>query len=576
MKKLSFLIAFCWLLQSVLVAQNYYTIQLGTFVDAQPQDFSALQSLGFVHAVKTDVNLYVIYVGGYDNRAAAEKTWQQVRNKGYANAFIQERRAAEGQMVAVIQLATKNAKKPINWSEYAQISDLYAIINGDNIKIVTGPYANAEIAKTPTAALKKSGFKDAFIKNVNTIALHKLSAFETNLKDPLIPLEFNNTPSNITIQQPNNQSSSPGLQSYDKPFFANKGNPTLTPRTPNTGLPAVKASTQTLPQIRTTVKRHSALKLQEVLKTEGYYKGSLDGYYGAGTAAAYEAMKKGSRELQKYTLLAQNTPINGTSATDSRLQNAIDDLPTDPNALAVIQASKVPVAKAYQAYYLFSIYGANGDVNKLMNAAIKEAFAGKKLASQLPFDYKATYAYNDLEQLLLHLHYIHSAPGNDIAAPCWLSQRHPKEMKGVFERYVATASLDFPLKACDQFLNWDEVRLLHTIAMDLNPDKKLDSQELAQAASLRAMLYTSPKAITNVDVKDTEIWYNKLMTGLDKWGNSDALNKQTVSAFKAAFYQSNARLEDYYMDKGFKADAAKNLALVTLRTLVEYHLERFI
>jgi hypothetical protein len=211
-----------------------------------------------------------------------------------------------------------------------------------------------------------------------------------------------------------------------------------------------------------------------------------------------------------------------------------------------------------------------------MNAAVKEAFTGKKLASQPPFDYKATYAYNDLEQLLLHLHYIHSAPGNDIAAPCWLSQRHPKEMKAVFERYVATANLDFPLKACDQFLNWDEIRLLHTIAMDLNPDKKLDNQELAQSASLRAMLYNSPKSITNADVKDTDIWYNKLMTGIDKWGNADPLNKQTAAAFKAAFYQSNVRLEDYYMDKGFKADAAKNLALVTLRTLVEYHLERFI
>lgn len=575
MKKIVILLLVVWAVPSWLLSQNYFTIQVGTFVDAQPQDFSSLQPFGLVHAIKTDVNLFAVYVGGFETRTAAEKTWQQVRAKGYINAFILDRSVTEGQNVAVVQLATENGKKGINWNKYANIPDLFAIIIGDNIKIVTGPYANAEAAKSPLAALKKAGFKDAFVKNTNTIFLHKLTEFETNLKEPLIPLEFNKTPAPVTtIRQPN-QSQQP-LQTYDQPFFANKGNETPSARTPNTGLPVVKATTSGLPRIRANVKRHSALELQKVLKTENYYKGSLDGYYGAGTAEAYNDIKKGNREMQKYILLSQNTPVYGVAAADIRLQSAINDLPDAPQALAVIQASKLPIAKAYQAYYNFSMYGANAEVNRLMNTAVKEAFTGKKMASQPPLDYKATYAYNDLEQLLLHLHYVHSAPGNDIAAPCWLSQRHPKEMKGVFERYVATANMDFPLKACDQFLNWDEIRLLHTIAMDLNPDKKLDTQELAQAASLRAMLYSSPKAITGADVKDTDAWYNKLMTSLNKWGNADPLNKQTVSAFKAAFYQSNVRLEDYYMDKGFKADAAKNLALVTLRTLVEYHLERFI
>jgi len=572
MKKLPVLLLTFLCLNQILVAQSYFTIQVGSFMDAQPQDFTALQPLGFVHAVKTNVNLSLVYVGGFENRAAAEKVWQQVRAKGYINAFIQERVPQEGQIVSTIQLATKNAKKPINWGEYAKVQDLYASISGDNVKILTAMFVNAGAAKPTLDALKKAGFKDAFVKNMNTIFLHKLTKFETNLKEPLIPLELNYTPPTVNNNVPpsyDQQTTMPPIYNQEPRIVS--PNTTLTPRGTAT---ARKVAAPTMPKLHTDVKRSSALNLQKLLKTEGYYKGSLDGFYGKGTADAYTAMKTGNRELQKYVVLAGQ--MEGKGASTSRLQTAINTLPDDPSAMTTIIGSTTPVAKAYQAYNLFITNGVSNEVNRLMNTAVKEAFTAKKLAKQPPFDYRSTYAYNDLAQLLLHLHYIHSAPGNTIMAPCWLYQRHPKEMASVFERYAAVASLDFPLKACDQFLNWEEVRLLHTIAADLNTDKKLDTEELAQAASLRSMLYVSPRPIAASDVKDTESWSAKMLTGLDNWATRDAGNQQTVTAFKAAYFQSQARLEDFYLDKGFKAEAAKSLALVTLRTLVEYHLERFV
>lgn len=569
---LLFLLGFC----GVLSAQSYFTIQIGTFLDAQQEDFSALQPLGLVHATKTGANLYVIYVGGFDNRAAAEKVWQQVRNKGYINAFIQERVAAQGQTVSMIQLATRNSSKAVNWNEFENVGELYANITGDNIKILTGPYQSVDAAKAALPAIRKAGFKDAFVKNINNIYLEKLSEFETNLKKPLIPLTMDNAPQNAPqsydypsapAQVYNNQSTTPRV--YDNIFTAKS------PEAKQNVAVVQKVAAPVMPKIRSQVKRTSALELQKILKTEGYYKGSLDGYYGAGTASAYTTMLKNSRELQKYMVLADNTPMTGAAAITA-LQTAIDDLPTDAAALATIRASKAPIAKAYQAYTSFLVNGPNVEVNNLMNAAIKEAFTGKKLPTPVPFDYRATYAYNDLEQLLLHTLYLHSLPDNDLTAPCWLSQRHPKEMKAAFDRYLATASLEYPLKACDQFLTWDEIKLLHTIAMDLNPSKKLNTNELTQAAALRTMLYNAPKPLSAADIKDTESWYNKLIKGLDNWAVNDPVNKQTVTAFKTVFYQSQVRLEDYFMDKGFKTDAAKSLALVTLRTLVEYHLERFI
>ncbi len=577
MTKLSIFLVLLLGLNGLLTAQNYYTVQIGTFLDAQKEDFSAIQPLGFVHAVKTGANLTVIYVGGFESRAAAEKVWQQVRSKGYINAFIQERTPGEGQNTTMIQLATRSNSKPINWEEYANAGELYANISGNNVKIMTGTYPSVDAAKPALTALKKAGFKDAFIKTINTIFLHKLSEFETNLKKPLIPLTFNNNQPTVNPQEtpPSSydQRSTPGV--YNDIFTSKSGEVKEYGTTKPNPL-AQKVAAPAAPRIRSNVKRTSALDLQKVLKAEGYYKGSLDGYYGPGTAGSYTAMLKGSRELKKYALLAQNTSVTGMAVAATQLQTAINNLPTDPAAIATIRASKSPIAKAYQAYYTYLSSGAGAEVNALMNAAIKEGFSGKKLPTPVPFDYRATYAYNDLEQLLLHLHYLHSLPDNDLAAPCWLSQRHPKEMKAVFERYIATASMDYPLKACDQFLSWGEIKLLHTIALDLNPSKKINTEELTNAAALRTMLYFAPKPLSTADIKDTETWNDKLMAGLTTWGATDPSNKQTVTAFKVAYYQSQVRLEDYFLDKGFKADAAKNLALVTLRTLVEYHLERFI
>jgi hypothetical protein len=42
------------------------------------------------------------------------------------------------------------------------------------------------------------------------------------------------------------------------------------------------------------------------------------------------------------------------------------------------------------------------------------------------------------------------------------------------------------------------------------------------------------------------------------------------------YFQSQVRLEDYFMDKGYKPKEAKALALAALHTLVAYHMQRFV
>jgi len=149
-------------------------------------------------------------------------------------------------------------------------------------------------------------------------------------------------------------------------------------------------------------------------------------------------------------------------------------------------------------------------------------------------------------------------------------------MQRVFERYASVATPNFLLQACDQFLSWEELSVAHAIAADLNPDKKLDQKQIAQGASLRAMLYLAPEQLDTDVAKDLQAWNDKLFAGLNGWATRDPLNQRTLTAFKAAYFQSQVRLEDFFIDKGFKEDEAKTLALATLRTVVGYHLERFI
>ncbi len=553
---LTLTILFLLLLSGSMLAQNYYKIQVGNFLNAKQADFEALQSVGFVHATEGAGGLYTVLIGGYDDRAAVERALSEVRSKGYANAFIQEMSLNVGREIAIIQLATKSSTRPIDWETYARVGELYALIEGSAVKITTAPFPSLDAARLELNNIRAMGYADAFAKTINSVHLHRITQFETGLKDELIPLSLDNRPRDYNIT----------------PY----GDAGMTPKTAETTAAPRTVAAPAMPRIRTSVKRRSVLELQKVLKAEGFYKSSLDGYYGDGTQSAYESMLEGDRRLQKYAILAEYMASPVQPSTNSRLQQAINDLPVDREAAAFVQGSANPVAQAYQAYLLYTSAGPGSRVNDLMNSAIRAAFVGKRFASPPPFDYRSTYAYDNLEQLLLHVHYIHSAPGNEVAAPCWLFQRHPQEMTKVFERYARVATPDFPIQACDQFLSWPEVNMTQTIALDLNPDAKLDPQKMAQGASLRALLFLTPQPLNNSDAADLDNWNNRLMAGLDGWAARDPLHKSIVKAFKVTYFQAQVRLEDYFMDKGFDEKQAKPLAQATLRTIVGYHLERFV
>ena len=65
------------------------------------------------------------------------------------------------------------------------------------------------------------------------------------------------------------------------------------------------------------------------------------------------------------------------------------------------------------------------------------------------------------------------------------------------------------------------------------------------------------------------------MDNLNAWATRDPLHQRMAVALRVVFYQSQVRLEDYYLNQEFNEEEAKGLALATLQTLVGYHLSRF-
>ena len=92
----------------------------------------------------------------------------------------------------------------------------------------------------------------------------------------------------------------------------------------------------------------------------------------------------------------------------------------------------------------------------------------------------------------------------------------------------------------------------------------------------RAKLYLAPQPLNNSEQRALTNWNDRIWTNMDAWASRDPLHQKLITALKISYHQSQVRLEDYYMDRGFNTEEAEGLALATLESLVGYHLERFI
>ena len=433
---------------------NYvYTISIGAYVDAELSDFNDLRPIGHIYAKRFEDNLVQVYIGGYDSWAGANRILPTVKDRGYPDAFVTRRSLEEGQEVKTIQVGKLMAGEAIDWKNYLKAGNVYIAQINNELFIFSGQYTSTLDVKARLEELNKYGFSNAAVTTINNAHLVKATSFETEgaKADEIIVYVDVETSKGAPEPEAVPNAYDVLFKKTKKVKKVRKVNPPAPVNRPKgkTTIPAdVPMSYEAvvsppvrvvpMPKIRGKVKRTSAIELQKVLKAEKVYNSGLDGYYGKGTKAGYEKIKKENRQIKKYLLLSQ------------LMEN---------------------------------------------NSAITN----------------------------------------------------------------------------DHFMDWEETKLLKTIAKDLDPFYEVKVDDLTMDAKERTAFYLNPKALTKAEKNDISVWNKSFWTSLNEWGNSDPIHDQRCVALKVAYFQSQVRIEDYFMDKGFTYKDAKPMAMAVLKTLIGSH-----
>ena len=272
---------------ATLTAQALYNVRIGTFQDVGADDFAELRDLGFVYGIPMDGQLTDVYIGNYTTEARAQQVTDQLQGQGFRNAAPFALPVAGTEEAVYIQIALRARERKLDWSELEKAGNLFVEAADGVTKVVAGPYPDAVAANEALVRIRDIGFADAFIRTIKTGNLIPVGLFETGIKKPLIPFELVDAPEEPAIvldkTVPAPPPPAPTESATDSVMV---GEPMGEQAILTEAVVPVPVSRPSLPDIGVSTKRHSAAELQRVLKEKGFYEGSIDGYYGPGTAAS--------------------------------------------------------------------------------------------------------------------------------------------------------------------------------------------------------------------------------------------------------------------------------------------------
>lgn len=539
---------------------DFYTVQVGTFANVTSADFDDLAKESFVYAEAAPDDFKRVFIGRYETETEAEQLLEKVRKQGFKDAFVSSRYLSRGEPQTYIQIASIDFRKPVNWSRHRKAGKLHALPDDKYVRLLVGPYSEKKFALAALPSIRSMGYKDAFVKESNSVAAHRLTDFNTGIKEVESTSEApevltdkgkNSTQPVVTIPKINGNISQPTTLVAMQPTAASKK------------------------------RRTSVYQLQKMLKSLKAYDGKLDGIYGSGTSNGIATFETNSSMYNQYRILADNLEALAP-VPNAALQKPINTVADDPiGARVALEKNGSPIAKAYLAY---ALHTASTDptrliqVNRLMNDAVTRTFEGVEDA---PFDYTATYSYDKIDQLILHLGYLHRFTEEQVSAPCWLFVRHPEATIAAFETESTFSGNAYAVQDCGAFSNWDNVQLLRAAALTLDPKsagmKTKDDREKARIlANRRTRLFLVPRKLSDKEQQQSNDWYTMLFTNLDERAGRDQLFKKLYQPLKFSFHTVWIDLEDYYLNRGFEQQDANALALYTLYTLTGEHLDGYI
>ena len=302
------------LFAAALSAQDLYHVRVGTFQDVRAEDFQELQELGFVYGLPLEGQLTDVYLGNYSTESRAGEVTEQLRQRGFRNATSYPIPAdTASASAAYVQIALRGQGRMLDWPALERAGHLFVEATDGVTKVVAGPYENADSATAALSGIRALGFTDAFTRSIPGDRLVPVGVFETGIKKPLIPIDLSRRTPRPTPPPAPAPAPAPAPTEQPAPAMDSVSTPAPQPVVAAKTPAPVDVPVAALPAIDGATKRHSAAELQRVLKEKGFYTGSIDGFYGPGTAAAYTEAWQRLDELRNFRLLA----ANGTPPSDA-------------------------------------------------------------------------------------------------------------------------------------------------------------------------------------------------------------------------------------------------------------------
>jgi hypothetical protein len=104
----------------------------------------------------------------------------------------------------------------------------------------------------------------------------------------------------------------------------------------------------------------------------------------------------------------------------------------------------------------------------------------------------------------------------------------------------------------------------------------LENRDAATAfAANRDELFRKNTPLSSQDRTRARAWEENVWENLNEWATEDPLHARLLSALRVAYYQSQARLEAMYKERGLSPADSRNLATAVMENLLAAPLDRF-
>ena len=124
-------------------------------------------------------------------------------------------------------------------------------------------------------------------------------------------------------------------------------------------------------------------------------------------------------------------------------------------------------------------------------------------------------------------------------------------------------------------LTWPEVAVMLTIADELAAGLR-NADKATALENARGGLINATRALATTPSREALDWETTIWKNLDEWATQDPLHAQILSALRLTYYQSQARFEAMYQQRGLSPIEARNLATASLQNLLSAQLDRFL